>query len=82
MDRKERRLLGLQQGTQWDRKFLGKMKEFESEEEKKFEKKHLKAYLKGFEKFTYGYIQQRNPITGLMETVPAWHEVQQELIKL
>lgn len=82
MDRKERRLLGLQQGTQWDRKFLGKMKEFESDEEKKFEKKHLKAYLKGFEKFTYGYVHQRNPITGLMETVPAWHEVQQELIKL
>lgn len=36
------------------RRFLGKIKDFESKEERSFEKAHLKAYLKGKTFFNHG----------------------------
>lgn len=66
----------------YDRQFLGKIKDFIDKDEQKFENAHLRAYLKGYEKFTYGFEQVPNPITGLMETRPKWHDVQQSLSSL
>lgn len=41
------------------RKFLGKLEDFESNEERKFEKLHLKAYLNAHDNFKYKGVRFR-----------------------
>ena len=43
------------------RKFLGKLNNFSSKEERAFENKHLKAYLKGIKQFTFGKDETGKP---------------------
>lgn len=69
----------IRQKIQWDRKFLGKLSNFENEEEAKMEAKHLKAYLRGYPSFKWGTREITNPLTGLIETVPNLIPVKQEL---
>lgn len=67
----------------WDRKFLGKVKDFSSDEERDLEQRHLKAYIKGRKYFRDGtYRDIRNPLTGLIERQPNLVEVKQSLTKI
>ena len=60
----------------WERKFLGKVKDFKDKEEGKFESKHLKAYIQGKEEFQYGFIETPQG------RKPNMIQVKQQLIKL
>ena len=77
----ERQFTGMKQKVLWDRKFLGKLKDFDSEEERKFEQKHLRAYLKGKQYFKYGKMSQPVPGTGLWQDVDAYYEVKQKVFR-
>lgn len=67
----------------WERKFLGKIKDFSSPEERKLEGKHLKAYIKGHKYYKDGtYREIFNPLTGLYERHPNLIEVKQSLTKI
>ena len=72
----------LREPEKWDRRFLGKVKDFESKEESRREQKHLKAYLKGDTHYRDGYTEQKNPLLGIMQTVPNYVPVNQYLEKL
>ncbi len=65
--------------SNYERKFLGKLKNFENKEEQKREKKHLKNYLKGNPTYIHGKTFKINAITGLKEMVPMVYDVQEEL---
>ena len=67
----------------WERKFLGKLKDFSSKEEQRLENKHLKAYIKGQKYYKDGtYKDVFNPATGLYERLPNLIEVKQSLTKI
>jgi len=60
------------------RKFLGKLTDFTSPQERAFEKKHLKAYIRGHQFFTFGFKEEQ---MGEMKIrIPAHYPVQQQLI--
>lgn len=63
----------------WDRKFLGKLFNFSSKEEKNRENKHLKAYLRGYEQFTHGFREIEDPVTKHLIRVPHIYPVLQSL---
>jgi hypothetical protein len=65
----------------WERRFLGKLKDFENDEERKRENKHLKAYIKGHKTYQFGYKEIPLP-NGMLQRVPNMFDVQQELIKI
>lgn len=66
----------------WERKFLGKIKDFESKKEEIHEKKHLKAYLKGHDQFQNGFKDGIDIYTRYPKRVPNYFQVKQELIKI
>lgn len=71
----------------WDRRFLGntdlltlgKKEREEKRDEVDREKKHLKAYIKGHTQFKHGKTLIPNKLTGKMEEVDKWYQVQQQL---
>jgi len=68
--------------VKFERKFLGKLKDFSSKEEQTLESKHLKAYIKGYERFKHGYRNIYNKTGQLIGREPKWHEVKQQLTQL
>lgn len=57
----------------YSRRFLGKLTDFSSSEEKNFQQRHLKAYIKGQQFFNYGF-------EGVGRNKrPKYHKVQQTL---
>ena len=66
----------------WERKFLGKVKDFDSKEEQKQETAHLKAYIKGKTHYKWGYKEIKNPYTQMIEIVPNLIPVKQQLTKI
>lgn len=66
------------------RKFLGEVK-FNPEltkVENRQNQKELDSYLKGLEKYTYGYEQVKDPVTGQMFSRPKEYNVRFELTKI
>lgn len=68
----------MKQSTKVSRKFLGKLTDFASPQERAFEKKHLKAYIRGHQFFTFGFKEEQ--LGEFKMRVPAYFPVQQSLI--
>ncbi len=65
--------------VKWERKFLGKIKDFKDKEEQRFEQKHLRAYIQGRTEFKWGMKEIENPITKIVGLYPNMVEVKQSL---
>lgn len=62
----------------YDRQFLGKVKDFESEAERAQEQAHLKAYIKGRPSYKWGTITTHDHM-GRKEVKPRFLEVKQKI---